>query len=91
MPKEMDTAFYDRIHAYLPGWEFGMTRDKMLTDHSGLVSVYLAEALHELRKDSYTDDAESYLDFINHIGGRDAKVINKMVNVTCPHCLVHKL
>ena len=50
MPKEMDTAFYDRIHAYLPGWEFGKTRDEMYTTHFGFVSDYLAEVLHDLRK-----------------------------------------
>ena len=50
MPKEMDTAFFDRIHAYLPGWELGKTRDEMYTNHFGFVSDYLAEVFHNLRK-----------------------------------------
>ena len=37
MPKEMDTAFYDRIHCYLPGWELGKTRDELYTGHFGFV------------------------------------------------------
>ncbi len=58
MPKEMDTAFYDRIHAYVPGWEFQKTSDATYTDHFGLVSDYLAEVFRELRKQSYADYAE---------------------------------
>ena len=50
MPKEMDTAFYDRIHAYIPGWEFQKTRDDAYTNHFGLVTDYLAEVFRELRK-----------------------------------------
>jgi ATP-dependent Lon protease len=55
MPKEMDTAFYDRIHAYIPGWEFQKTRDDVYTNHFGLVTDYLAEVFKELRKRSYAD------------------------------------
>ena len=47
MPKEMDTAFYDRIHAYIPGWEFQKTRDDVYTNHFGLVTDYLAEVFQE--------------------------------------------
>ena len=50
MPKEMDTAFYDRIHAYLPGWEFRKTRTSCTRTTSGFVSDYLAEVFRELRK-----------------------------------------
>lgn len=80
MPKEMDTAFYDRIHCYLPGWEFGKTRDELYTDHFGFVSDYLAEALHELRKTSYSDVAERYVEFGSQLSGRDAKAVRKTVS-----------
>src|SRR6266545_5278586 len=50
MPKEMDTAFYDRIHAYVPGWEIQKTSDATYTDHFGLVTDYLAEVFREFRK-----------------------------------------
>ena len=54
MPKEMDTAFYDRIHAYIPGWEFQKTRDDVYTNHFGLVTDYLlAEVFKTFRKRSY--------------------------------------
>ena len=50
MPKEMDTAFYDRIHAYIPGWEFQKTSDAAYTNHFGLVTDYLAEVFREVPK-----------------------------------------
>src|SRR5262249_52122191 len=66
MPKEMDTAFYGRIHSYLPGWEFGKTRDELYTNHFGFVSDYLAEVFHGLRKTSYMDVAERHFEFGAH-------------------------
>lgn len=80
MPKEMDTAFYDRIHAYLPGWEFGKTRDDLYTSHFGFVSDYLAEVFHHLRKTQYMDVAERYVTLGSHVGGRDAKAVRKTVS-----------
>jgi ATP-dependent Lon protease len=80
MPKEMDTAFYDRIHAYLPGWELGKTRDDLYSSHFGFVSDYLAELLHHLRKTQYMDVAERHVEFGPHVGGRDAKAVRKTVS-----------
>ena len=80
MPKEMDTAFYDRIHAYIPGWEFQKTSDATYTDHFGLVTDYLAEVFQELRKRSYADYAERDFSFGDHLGGRDQKAVRKTVS-----------
>jgi ATP-dependent Lon protease len=80
MPKEMDPAFYDRIHAYIPGWEFQKTRDDMYTNHFGLVTDYLAEVFKEVRKCSYADYAERYFGFGAHLGGRDQKAVRKTVS-----------
>jgi ATP-dependent Lon protease len=80
MPKEMDTAFYDRIHAYLPGWELGKTRDEMYTSHFGFVSDYLAEVFHQLRKTSYMDLPERDFELGSQVGGRDAKAVRKIVS-----------
>ncbi len=80
MPKEMDTAFFDRIHAYLPGWEYGKMRDELYTSHFGFVSDYLAELFHGLRKTSYMDVAERYFEFGSHLSGRDAKAVRKTVS-----------
>ncbi len=80
MPKEMDTAFFDRIHAYVPGWEFQKTSDATYTDHFGVVTDYLAEVFRELRKRSYADYAERELRFGSHLGGRDQKAVRKTVS-----------
>lgn len=80
MPKEMDTAFYDRIHAYIPGWEFQKTGDDCYTNHFGLVTDYLAEVIRELRKSSYADYAEKYFKFGSHLSGRDQKAVRKIVS-----------
>lgn len=80
MPKEMDTAFYDRIHAYVPGWEFQKTSDDTYTDHFGLVTDYLAEVFRELRKRSYGDYAERHFRLGKHLGGRDQKAVRKTVS-----------
>ena len=80
MPKEMDTAFYDRIHAYIPGWEFQKTSDAAYTDHFGIVTDYLAEVFRELRKQSYADYGERHFNFGSHLGGRDQKAVRKIVS-----------
>ena len=80
MPKEMDTAFYDRIHAYVPGWEFQKTSDAAYTDHFGLVTDYLAEVFRELRKRSYADYADRDFKLGSHLGGRDQKAVRKIVS-----------
>lgn len=80
MPKEMDTAFYDRIHAYIPGWEFQKTQDVIYTDHFGLVTDYLAEIFREVRKNSYADYADRDFRFGSHLGGRDQKAVRKTVS-----------
>ncbi len=80
MPDEMDPAFYDRIHAYIPGWDFQKTSDAAYTDHFGLVTDYLAEVFRELRKRSYGDYAERHFRFGSHLGGRDQKAVRKIVS-----------
>lgn len=80
MPKEMDTAFFDRIHAYIPGWELPKTQDSIYTNHFGLVTDYLAEVFRETRKNSYADYAERHFRFGAHLGGRDQKAVRKIVS-----------
>jgi len=80
MPKEMDTAFFDRIHFFLPGWELGKTRDELYISHFGFVSDYLAEVLRGLRRTSYVDLPERHFAFGTHVGGRDAKAVRKTVS-----------
>ena len=80
LPKEMDAAFFDRLHAYLPGWEFQKTRDEIYTNHFGLVTDYLAEVFRELRKRSYADYAERDFRLGGHLSGRDQKAVRKTVS-----------
>jgi len=80
MPDEMDTAFYDRIHAYIPGWEFQKTSDDAYTSHFGLVTDYLAEVFRQLRKQSFADYADRDFRFGSHLGGRDQKAVRKIVS-----------
>lgn len=94
MPDQMDTAFFDRLHFYLPGWEIDKTRDDYYTDHFGMVSDFFSEALTELRKRSYTDMAESQFRFGDHLTGRDQKAVRKtvsgLVKLLNPHGEVSK-
>jgi ATP-dependent Lon protease len=80
MPREMDAAFYDRIHFYLPGWELQKTRDETYTSHFGLVTDYLAEVFRELRRKSFADYAERDYRFGSHLSGRDQKAVRKTVS-----------
>ena len=80
LPKEMDTAFYDRIHAYIPGWEFLKTSDAVYTSHFGLVSDLLAEMFRESRKTSFGDYFDRSFRFGPHLGGRDQKAVRKIVS-----------
>lgn len=56
-PSEMgtDTAFLDRMHCYLPGWEIPKFRPEHFTNDYGFISDYLAEFIRELRKEQYGD------------------------------------
>ena len=80
MPEQMDAAFYDRLHFYMPGWEFQKTRDDYYTDHFGLVSDYLAEIFRNLRKESQGDVPERFFRFGDHLTGRDQKAVRKTVS-----------
>ena len=61
-PPEMgtDTAFLDRMHCYIPGWEIPKFRPEHFTDHYGFITDYLSEFLRELRKEQYGDALDKY-------------------------------
>ena len=75
-----DTAFIDRLHFYLPGWEMPTMRNEYFTDHYGLVVDYLAEALRELRKLNFNDIIDHDFSFGNHLNTRDRKAVRKTVS-----------
>ncbi|MEO3810718.1 BREX system Lon protease-like protein BrxL [Sphaerisporangium sp. B11E5] len=82
MPKEMrnDTAFHDRIHAYLPGWDIPKLDPSYFTDHFGFVSDFLAECWTQLRRASRLDATQGRLQWGSQLSGRDRKAVNNTVN-----------
>jgi ATP-dependent Lon protease len=82
MPKEMrdDTAFMDRIHAYVPGWDFPKLNRTYFTDHFGLVSDFLSECWTRMRNTSRLTQILPRVDYGGALSGRDTTAVNKTVN-----------
>jgi ATP-dependent Lon protease len=72
-----DSAFFDRIHYYLPGWEVPKFRPEHFTDRYGFIVDYLAEFLREMRKRSYSDVIFKYFSFGNNLNQRDVIAVKK--------------
>lgn len=79
MPPEMrdDTAFMDRIHAFLPGWDIPKINKALLTDHFGLVSDVLSECWTQLRRQSRVTTLQHRVVFGGALSGRDTNAVNK--------------
>jgi hypothetical protein len=82
MPKEMrdDTAFHDRIHAYLPGWDIPKLDPSYFTNHFGFVSDFLAECWSQLRRSSRLEATQGRLEWGSQLSGRDRKAADNTVN-----------
>lgn len=80
-PPEMgtDTAFLDRMHCYLPGWEIPKFRPEYFTDDYGFITDYLAEFLRELRKEQFGDALDKYFHLGKNLNQRDTIAVRKMV------------
>jgi ATP-dependent Lon protease len=82
-------AFLDRLHFYVPGWEVPKMAPNLFTSHYGFVVDYLAEALRELRKVSFTELAERDFSFGSHLVQRDRKAVQKtfsgLMKILYPH------
>ena len=81
-PTEMgtDTAFLDRIHCYLPGWEIPKFRPEHFTNDYGFISDYLAEFIRELRKEQYGDAIDHYFRLGRNLNQRDTIAVRRMVD-----------
>ena len=81
-PPEMgtDTAFLDRMHCYLPGWEIPKLRPELLTNDYGFISDYLAEFLRDLRKEQYSDALDKYFKLGKNLNQRDTIAVRRMVS-----------
>ncbi|MCP1663286.1 ATP-dependent Lon protease [Methanocalculus sp. AMF5] len=72
-----DSAFFDRIHYYLPGWEVPKFRPEHFTERYGFIVDYLAEYLREMRKRSFGDHISTYFRFGNNLNQRDVIAVKK--------------
>ena len=80
-PPEMgtDTAFLDRMHCYIPGWEITKFRPEHFTNDYGFITDYLAEFLRELRKEQYGDALDEYFRLGRNLNQRDTIAVRKIV------------
>lgn len=81
-PPEMgtDTAFLDRMHCYLPGWEVPKFRPEHFTNDYGFITDYLAEFIRELRKEQYGDALDRYFRLGKNLNQRDIIAVRKMID-----------
>lgn len=90
-PEEManDTAFFDRMHYYMPGWEIPKMRPDLFTDKYGFIVDYIAEFFREMRKRSFADSIDRYFKIGNNLNQRDTiavrKTVSGMVKLIYPH------
>ena len=84
-----DTAFLDRMHCYLPGWEIPKYRPEFFTDNYGFITDYYAEIMRELRKISYSDAHDKYFRLGNQLNQRDViavkRTVSGMIKLIYPH------
>lgn len=76
----IDSAFFDRMHAYVPGWEIPKMRPEYFTDNYGFISDYIAEFFREMRKVPYTDAFDKYFKLGRCLNQRDTIAVRKMVS-----------
>ena len=75
-----DTAFLDRMHCYVPGWEIPKFRPDSFTNDYAFITDYLSEFLRELRKESYGDALDRYFRLGSNLNQRDTIAVRKMVS-----------
>lgn len=85
----IDSAFFDRFHAYIPGWEIPKMRPEFFTNRYGLIVDYLAEFFREMRKRSFADSIEKYFKLGNNLNQRDViavrKTVSGLIKLLYPH------
>ena len=81
-PPEMatDSAFFDRMHYYLPGWEIPKMRPELITDEYGFITDYLSEFFREMRKRTFSDSLDKYFKLGNNLNQRDVIAVRKTVS-----------
>ncbi|MDN5388445.1 MULTISPECIES: protease Lon-related BREX system protein BrxL [Bacillus] len=81
-PEEManDSAFFDRMHYYLPGWEIPKMRPDIITKKYGFIVDYLAEFFREMRKRTFSDAINRYFKLGNNLNQRDTNAVKRTVS-----------
>ncbi len=80
-PESMiDSAFFDRFHAYVPGWEVPKMRPEFFTDRYGFIVDYLAEFMREMRKRSFSDAIDKYFNLGKDLNQRDTIAVRRTVS-----------
>lgn len=75
-----DSAFFDRMHYYIPGWEIPKYRPQYFTNEYGFISDYISEFFREMRKRSFSDAIDKYFNFGNNLNQRDVIAVRKTVS-----------
>lgn len=75
-----DSAFFDRMHYYVPGWEIPKYRPEFFTNEYGFITDYLAEFFREMRKRSFSDAIDKYFNVGNNLNQRDVIAVRKTVS-----------
>ena len=85
----IDSAFFDRFHAYIPGWEIPKMRPQFFTNQYGMIVDYLAEYLREMRKYSFADAIDKWFKLGNNLNQRDTIAVRRttsgLLKLICPH------
>lgn len=76
----IDSAFFDRFHAYVPGWEIPKMRPEFFTNQYGLIVDYLAEYMREMRKRTFSDAIDQYYKLGNNLNQRDSIAVRRTVS-----------
>lgn len=85
----IDSAFFDRFHAYVPGWEIPKMRPEFFTNQYGMIVDYLAEYLREMRKRNFADALDKWFRLGNNLNQRDTiavrRTVSGLLKLICPH------
>jgi ATP-dependent Lon protease len=85
----IDSAFFDRFHAYVPGWEIPKMRPEFFTNQYGMIVDYLAEFLREMRKRNFADAIDKWFRLGNNLNQRDTIAVRRttsgLLKLLCPH------
>jgi ATP-dependent Lon protease len=76
----IDSAFFDRFHAYIPGWEVPKMRPEFFTNRYGLITDYLAEFMREMRKRDFSDAIDRYFKLGRDLNQRDTIAVRRTVS-----------